>query len=77
MMTGFGQFGPIEMGGMFTVVKIRQDLAANDFRDPGAYRHPADSVAYEVKDQAAAAPQRNPGRGEPKPAPKIRPSGHH
>jgi hypothetical protein len=22
MMTGFGQFGPIEMGGMFTVVKV-------------------------------------------------------
>ena len=23
MMTGSGQFGPIEMGGMFTVMKIR------------------------------------------------------
>ncbi len=23
MMTGEGQFGPIEMGGMFTVVKIK------------------------------------------------------
>ena len=28
MMTGFGQFGPIEMGGMFTVVKVREGLAA-------------------------------------------------
>ena len=27
MMTGFGQFGPIEMGGMFTVVKVREGLA--------------------------------------------------
>jgi hypothetical protein len=48
MMTGFGQFGPIEMGGMFTVVKIRADLAANDYRDPGPYRHPERTVAHEV-----------------------------
>ena len=27
MMTGTGPFGPIEMGGMFTVVKVREDLA--------------------------------------------------
>jgi manganese oxidase len=25
MMTGFGQFGPIEMGGMFTLMKIARD----------------------------------------------------
>jgi FtsP/CotA-like multicopper oxidase with cupredoxin domain len=49
MMTGFGQFGPIEMGGMFTVVKIRADLASNDYRDPGPYRHPEGTVAYEFK----------------------------
>ena len=34
MMTGFGQFGPIEMGGMFTVVKIREGLARDDYNDP-------------------------------------------
>ncbi|MGE0748640.1 MAG: multicopper oxidase family protein, partial [Rhodospirillales bacterium] len=28
MMTGFGPFGPLEMGGMFTVVKVRPGLAA-------------------------------------------------
>src|SRR5215204_3195724 len=27
MMTGEGPFGPIEMGGMFTVVKVRRDVA--------------------------------------------------
>ena len=27
MMTGTGQFGPIEMGGMFTVMKVREGLA--------------------------------------------------
>ena len=38
MMTGFGQFGPIEMGGMFTVMKVREGLAAGDYRDPGWYK---------------------------------------
>jgi hypothetical protein len=37
----------MEMGGMFTVVKIRKDLAPNDYRDPGWYRHPHGTVAYE------------------------------
>jgi hypothetical protein len=47
MMTGAGPFGPIEMGGMFTVVKVREGLAANDYKDPGWYRHPPGTVAYE------------------------------
>ncbi len=46
MMTGDGPYGNIEMGGMFTVIKIREDLAAGDYRDPGWYRAPAGSVAY-------------------------------
>ena len=40
MMTGTGPFGPIEMGGMFTTVKIREGLARDDYADRGAYRHP-------------------------------------
>jgi hypothetical protein len=48
MMTGEGQFGPIEMGGMFTVLKIRADQKANDYTDPGWYDFPAGTVAYEV-----------------------------
>jgi manganese oxidase len=46
MMTGDGPYGDIEMGGMFTVVKIREGLARDDYRDPGWYRAPKDSVAY-------------------------------
>jgi FtsP/CotA-like multicopper oxidase with cupredoxin domain len=46
MMTGDGPYGNIEMGGMFTVVKIRADLARDDYRDPGWYQPPKDSVAY-------------------------------
>jgi FtsP/CotA-like multicopper oxidase with cupredoxin domain len=37
MMTGQGPYGGIEMGGMFTVLKVREGLAAGDFSDPGAY----------------------------------------
>ncbi len=47
MMTGWGQFGAIEMGGMFSVVKVREGLSANDYTDPGWYKHPEGTVAYE------------------------------
>ncbi|AJY03661.1 MULTISPECIES: multicopper oxidase family protein [Burkholderia] len=47
MMTGTGPFGPLEMGGMFTVVKVRQGLGRNDYRDPGWFKHPKGTVAYE------------------------------
>ena len=47
MMSGNGQFGAIEMGGMFTVVKIRPDVKPGDYRDPGWYKHPQGTVAYE------------------------------
>jgi len=49
MMTGRGPFGPLEMGGMFTVVKIREGLARGDYKDPGWYRQPEGSAAYEWK----------------------------
>ena len=45
MMTGQGPFGGVEMGGMFTTVKIRKGLARNDYKDPGWYTHPAGTVA--------------------------------
>jgi FtsP/CotA-like multicopper oxidase with cupredoxin domain len=47
MMTGSGPFGGIEMGGMFTTVKVRKGIAGNDYKDPGWYKHPAGSLAYE------------------------------
>ena len=46
MMTGTGPFGALEMGGMFTVLKVREGLARNDYRDPGWYKHPEGTVAY-------------------------------
>jgi len=48
MMAGQGPFGNIEMGGMFSLVKVRDDLAPGDYRDPGWYQHPAGEVAKRV-----------------------------
>ena len=47
MMTGQGPFGGVEMGGMFTVVKIREGLGRNDYKDPGWYQQPPGTTAYE------------------------------
>jgi hypothetical protein len=33
---------------MFTVMKVREGLARDDYGDPGPYRHPPGTVAYEV-----------------------------
>ncbi len=57
MMTGRGPFGNLEMGGMFTVLKIREGLARGDYRDPGWYRHPAGTVAREWSGAVPDAPQ--------------------
>ncbi|MBL8513134.1 MAG: copper oxidase, partial [Betaproteobacteria bacterium] len=47
MMTGAGQFGAIGMGGMFTVVKVREGLARGDYKDPGDYAFPKNTLSYE------------------------------
>jgi hypothetical protein len=47
MMMGKGPFGNIEMGGMFTVVKVRDHLKSYD-EDPGWYEHPKGTVAYRL-----------------------------
>jgi len=59
MMAGKGPFGSIGMGGMFTVVKVRDDIAPGDFSDPGWYRHPPGTVARRVSsDPGFGAPVR-------------------
>ncbi len=56
MMTGSGPFGPIGMGGMFSVVKVRDDQPPGNFSDPGPYRHPPGTVASEYTGEAPALP---------------------
>jgi hypothetical protein len=46
MMTGEGQYGPIEMGGMFTLMKIRAGITS--YEDPGFYRAPKGTVARKI-----------------------------
>lgn len=80
MMAGEGPFGAIGMGGMFTTVKVRKDQKPGDYRDPGWYKHPAGSVAYEW---TGALPEPVRGQGAGKPAAKgsvemtvRKPAGH-
>ncbi|MEM1248852.1 MAG: copper oxidase [Acidobacteriota bacterium] len=47
MMMGEGQFGPIEMGGMFTVFKVRDNITS--YEDPGWYDYPEGTVAYKLE----------------------------
>jgi len=40
-----GPFSYIAMGGMFTILKVRDEDVGDDNRDPGWYRHPPGTVA--------------------------------
>jgi FtsP/CotA-like multicopper oxidase with cupredoxin domain len=78
MMTGSGPFGPAEMGGMFTLLKVRRNQRPGDYRDPGWFRHPAGTVAREVPGDSAPpapSPATPPAAGAPD-ASVRKPSGH-
>ncbi len=49
MMGGDGPFGSLEMGGMFTTVKVRKHQKPGDYSDPGWFKHPSGTIAYEYK----------------------------
>ncbi len=57
MMTGQGPFGPIGMGGMFSVIKVRDDVRRGDHSDPGPYRHPVGTVASEYTAELPEPPR--------------------
>jgi FtsP/CotA-like multicopper oxidase with cupredoxin domain len=46
MMSGDGPFGPVQMGGMFTILKVRDGITS--YEDPGWYKHPAGTLARKV-----------------------------
>ena len=76
MMTGQAQFGAVEMGGMFSVVKVRDDVKPGDYSDPGWYDHPPGTLAREwdgevpaVERQAGPAPEEATLRA-------VKPAGH-
>ncbi|MES2975362.1 MAG: copper oxidase [Pseudomonadota bacterium] len=47
MMTGAGPYGQVEMGGMFTMLKVRKDQKPGDYSDPGWFRQPPGTQAFE------------------------------
>jgi hypothetical protein len=44
-----GPFGYIDMGGMFTILKVREGIATYD--DPGWYAHPAGTIASRASEE--------------------------
>jgi hypothetical protein len=73
MMTGEGPFGGIEMGGMFTVLKVRKDQKRGNYTDPGWYQHPSGTLAYEWTGQLPP-PSRSNDAGRSLMQPARRPS---
>ena len=61
---------------MFSVVKVREGLARNDYRDPGWYQHPPGTVAYDWNGQAPLAERAAPAPGGGAPLRVRKPTGH-
>jgi hypothetical protein len=68
MMTGQGPYGSVEMGGMFTMMKVRRTQKRGDYSDPGWYKQPPGTQAREVAGELAEpvrAPQSASPQGKP------------
>ena len=79
MMAGQGPFGPVGMGGMFSVLKVRREQKPGDFTDPGWFQHPPGTVAWEwtgtMPEPARPSAQAQPARPSA-PAVRVRKPGH-
>ena len=73
MMTGAGPFGSVEMGGMFSMLKVRRDQQPGDYRDPGWFKQPSGTQAYEWTG-ALAEPARFAAEGQGTMKPVARPA---
>ncbi len=62
MMMGKGPYGNLEMGGMFTTVKVRDDMPRDSYADPGWYQAPKGTIASRVSSDPdfGNPPRRNP-----------------
>ncbi|PIM52902.1 copper oxidase [Roseateles chitinivorans] len=76
MMTGTGPFGPVGMGGMFSVVKVRDDVKRGDYADPGPYKHPAGTLASEYTAEMPEPARAAAPAGDAKTLQVRKPSGH-
>jgi manganese oxidase len=77
MMTGTGPYGAIEMGGMFTTLKVRADQKAGDHSDPGWYAMPPGTQAREVPTPVSASRAAAPATAAPAPTTVRKPQGGH
>jgi FtsP/CotA-like multicopper oxidase with cupredoxin domain len=77
MMTGFAQFGAVGMGGMFSVLKVREGLAAGDYKDPGWYKNPEGTIAFEYKGAPPPASSRRSEEAKPATLRAVKPRGQH
>jgi manganese oxidase len=50
MRGGAGPYGPIDMGGMFTIIKVREGLRG--YEDPGWYKPPRGTTAWPVPEMS-------------------------
>ncbi|PZP29631.1 MAG: copper oxidase [Roseateles depolymerans] len=76
MMTGTGPFGAVGMGGMFSVVKVRDDLKPGDYADPGPYKHPAGTLANEYTAEMPEPTRAAAPKVKTQPLQVRKPSGH-
>ncbi len=76
MMTGWGPHGPIEMGGMFSMVKVREGISAGDYADPGWYENPPGTQAYEWTGELPDSATRTNSSTQVTPAPGGETGGH-
>ena len=74
MLGGPGPFDPITMGGLFTVLKVRDRPTAGDA--DSWYRHPKGTVAYAVSGQAPLAERQPPAKDDGRPMNVRKPAGH-
>jgi FtsP/CotA-like multicopper oxidase with cupredoxin domain len=80
MMSGQGPFGGVEMGGMFTVLKVRKDQPHGNYKDPGWYKHPKGTVAREWKGPLPSVKRHGPSGAKANPGGiemKVRKPGGH
>jgi manganese oxidase len=73
MMAGRGPHGALEMGGMFSVLKVRKDQKPGDYRDPGWYAAPRGTVARAVDAPPGAPSAPAPRTAAPSSAPAPEP----
>jgi len=76
MMSGQGPFGPLEMGGMFSVVKVHPNVKPGDYKDPGWYRHPEGTQASEWTGDTPAVERAGAPQADGSEMQVQKPSGH-